>query len=120
MSNRVFDADGMLQRLKGDSDHLVDLIVLYQRHSPRLMENVRAALDSGDREALASAAHALKGATSHVHASAVHEAASKLERLGHAGGLVESNIVFQELEREWATLRETLADYCASCAVESA
>jgi HPt (histidine-containing phosphotransfer) domain-containing protein len=79
------------------------------------MEKIREAVSTADPKVLERAAHALKGAAANLLAQGVVEAASKLEDIGRAGSIAESDEVLVSLEAElWklqVALREFEKDY---------
>jgi PAS domain S-box-containing protein len=84
------------------------LVEIFVGQSKTLMEQVRAAVDAEDAEALRRAAHALKGTISNFPSGAARVAASQMETLGFDKDLVGAREALPELEREVQRLRELL------------
>jgi HPt (histidine-containing phosphotransfer) domain-containing protein len=87
MVEPIIDKTGLMERLDGDQELLGELVELFLADCPRLLEEIRAAVESDDAEQLMRAAHTLKGSVSNFCASDAAEAAQKLESLGRAGDL---------------------------------
>jgi two-component system sensor histidine kinase/response regulator len=83
----IIDRAGVMERLDGDQELLGELVELFLADSPRLLEDIRGAIDSKDAEQLMRAAHTLKGSVSNFCAPTAVEAAQKLETLGRIGDL---------------------------------
>jgi HPt (histidine-containing phosphotransfer) domain-containing protein len=73
------DLDAALERVGGDFDVLREVAGLFLEESPRLMAAVEQALQTGDGQRLARAAHSLKGSVSTFCARQAYEAARALE-----------------------------------------
>ncbi len=105
----VIDTKAALQRVDGDVQFLRELLDLFVDEAPQVMADIRAAIACHDAEALARAAHSLKGAAANLAATAAAEAALRLEHMGRAGDLSESPRACDTLEAEIARVREVLA-----------
>ena len=77
-SLRPYDADGSLVR---------EASMAFVRDGPTYLAAMFDALSADDREALAAAAHALKGAAANVGARNLEAACREVETLAHAGQL---------------------------------
>ena len=97
-----------LAGLGEDVDLARKLVEIFVEQSKTLMEQVRAAIDAGDAEALRRAAHALKGTISNFPPGPARIVASQMETLGFDKDLVGARQSFPELEREVQRLRELL------------
>ncbi len=75
---------------------------------PRLVDELRVALDRKDAKAVERAAHALKGCTSNLAAQTASEVAHKLESLARAGDLADAESLLQELECQLERLKPAL------------
>jgi len=71
---------GLREMSGGDNTVVMRIVALYTAHAPQSLAAIRAAFDVGDREALGSAAHALKSMSANVGAVAVYAAAQAIER----------------------------------------
>ncbi len=105
----AFDLKTALDQLDGSQDFLLEVIRLFQEDGPRLLDAVRAAVSQADADALRTAAHALKGATSYVAARPTVEAAECLEKMGTERNLIDANNAVVDLEREFERLMAALS-----------
>lgn len=72
------------QRLGGDEELLRDLAGFFIEDAPRLLEDTRLALESGDAENATRHAHSLKGLASNFEANSAVELAQRLESCARA------------------------------------
>ena len=106
----IFDVAAMLRNIGGDTALLEELVELFlQRYQP-MLENIRAALADGDRQAVEQAAHMLKGTASNLCASEVVLSAGQLEALGRLGTLVEGPIIYVQIEKSVLRLVQLLEE----------
>ena len=108
----VFNLAEALTRVDEDEDLFQTLVELFIEQAPLDMAATQAALDAGDAEELARAAHRMKGAILQFSAQTLFEATSQLEGLGNAGTVDGAKPVCarvtQELEKLMTALREYL------------
>ena len=97
-----------LAGLGDDVDLARKLVEIFVEQSKTLLEQVRAAIEAGDAEALRRAAHALKGTISNFPPGPARIVASQMETLGFDKDLVGARASLPELEREVHRLRELL------------
>jgi len=104
----VLDEAVLMSRVDNDLQLLRDLVDLYLGDYPRLVNEIRAALERKDARALQRGAHSLKGCTSNLAAKLASEAAFKLEAVAHAGDWAEAGNALESLERELVRLKPAL------------
>jgi PAS domain S-box-containing protein len=104
----VLDEALLVSRVDRDPQLLRDLVDLFLEECPRLVNEIRVALDRKDAKAVERGAHSLKGCTSNLAAKMASEAALKLERLAHAGDLVTAESALPELEGQLVRLKPAL------------
>ncbi|MGC8834997.1 MAG: Hpt domain-containing protein, partial [Armatimonadota bacterium] len=104
----VFNRAAALERLEGDEELLVELATIFLQESPRQMKQIREALDRSDWEALARAAHTLKGSVGNFAAQSSVEAALNLENAAKSGNPVEAELAYSALVTEIDRLRPVL------------
>src|SRR2546426_381362 len=92
-----FDHTTVLARLGGDEELLQEVMALYLDECPRLLEEVRGAMDGQDAARLRRAAHSLKGATSNFSTGVAYQAAAQLEMRGATPDLARAETDFQVL-----------------------
>ncbi len=98
------------ERVAGNGHEHVEIEVAeaFLEEGPQLLERIQNALKRHAASEMADAAHALKGASAHVHGPAVLRLAHALERAGRAGDLHESPIVLEQLSLEMDRLLSAL------------
>ena len=102
---RSFDADRTAARFGNDRMLLREMLTLFAEDSPRMLADLRKAIDANDPAAVAAAAHALKGSVSNFEAKGAVKAALALEVMGRAGDLRGADGAFRELDAELARFR---------------
>jgi CheY-like chemotaxis protein len=75
---------------------------------PRLLVDLREAINGGDCRQVERTAHALKSAVAGFAAGAAAEAALRLEKMAHAGDLAPAKVALAHLEDEITRLRSAL------------
>jgi CheY-like chemotaxis protein/HPt (histidine-containing phosphotransfer) domain-containing protein len=108
-----FDPRPLLRRINDDSDLFRELIHLFQEDCPRMMETLRAAVESGNADSVEHAAHHLKGSVSNFAAADVVQAAQHLELLGRHGDLREARDAYHALEQSLDGFRASLDEWLA-------
>jgi len=78
--------DEMRRRL-GDDDLIAEITAIFLADCPVRLAEIKTAVDARDRDAIRTAAHALKGAAGAVSAAPVAECARALERMAEAGDI---------------------------------
>jgi len=93
----------------GDDRELArKLIDLFMAQSPTLLDQVRAAIEAGDSEALRRSAHALKGSISNFPPGPASGVAARMEVIGFDGDLAAARDALPMLEEEVERLRAVL------------
>jgi HPt (histidine-containing phosphotransfer) domain-containing protein len=82
---------------------------LFREEYPRLLAQVRGAIGRRDGEALARAAHALKGVVLYFGADAAYGAARRLEDAGRTGTWADVPLFLGETEAELDQVAAALA-----------
>jgi signal transduction histidine kinase/DNA-binding response OmpR family regulator len=104
----VFDRAGMLERLMDDADLARVVTENFLDDVPRQIEALRGYLDAWDAAGAERQAHSLKGASSNVGGEALRALASEMEKAGRAGELDLVRARMDDLEREFARLKEAM------------
>ena len=97
-----------MERVGGDREFLQEIAGLALADCPKLLEQIRAALSSGDATSLEKAAHTLKGCVSNFGARRAREAALELEKIGRAGELQRAGDACSALELEMQRFEQAL------------
>ena len=109
-----FDREEMLERLGGDTELMTDVLGVFLEECPRMMQEIRAAVDQGDPLSVRRAAHSIKGALLNISAAPAAAEATQLERLGNEERLDETAEVLGHLQVEIERLELALAAQTAS------
>jgi two-component system sensor histidine kinase/response regulator len=110
-STSPLDLATALDRVDGDRAFLGEMVTLFLEESPRLIAQIRNALDVGDAESLIVPSHNLKNWAGNFVATSTLAALERLESDCRAGKLVEAGDSFKELESEFERLTKALADF---------
>jgi HPt (histidine-containing phosphotransfer) domain-containing protein len=94
------DGADILSRVNGDKALLKELRTLFLAEYPKLLTQLREAMNSRSAEPFWKAAHALKGMLANLGARDAASAASSLERIGHDGDLSGAGEAYAALEKE--------------------
>jgi two-component system, sensor histidine kinase and response regulator len=97
-----------IQHFGGDEKLVRELIALFLKSCPRLLDNLRARLRENDLTALGRAAHALKGSISNFTAGGPAATALELERLCGLGRRDAAAEMLQRLEHEMSRLMSAM------------
>jgi HPt (histidine-containing phosphotransfer) domain-containing protein len=104
----AFDRAAALLHLGGDSDLLGELAELFLADCPRLVADVKAAVEEANAARLKIAAHTLKGSVAHFGACPAVEIAQQLETLAVQGKLTETREAAARLKTELQRLEPEL------------
>jgi len=96
----AFDLTGALARVEGDRVLLGELADIFVHEAPRMLAELRRALEAGDAPALARAAHRLRGSISSFGGRAAMQAAQTVETQGRAGDLAGARGSVHQVEHE--------------------
>ena len=113
----MFDLAAALAGLDGDEDLIRELAGLFLEEWPRLLGDVRVAVEAGDARALDRAAHAIKGRLANFRARAASDAAQRLEALGKEGRVADAPAALKALETSLEALVPALAELGAAPAL---
>ena len=93
----------------GGSTALREFADLFRQQAPKLMANIRQALDGRDVKLLRRAAQTLKGSANYFGAEPLVQAALELEQCGRAESFEMTDTAFAALERELTLMLDALA-----------
>jgi signal transduction histidine kinase/DNA-binding response OmpR family regulator len=105
-ANDPVDWGALLKSIDGDEDFARDLALAYIGAGDRELLVLAAALSTGDASALRESAHALKGASANLRASATTLAAAQLEEAAGSGESAQIPVLAEKLMAE---LRSSIA-----------
>ncbi|MEW6347491.1 MAG: response regulator [Thermodesulfobacteriota bacterium] len=98
----------ILDRVGGDPELLTEILDLFLSDSPKLLTEMRQALEEHDADRMEKAAHALKGSVGNFSAKGAEQAALRVETLGRTKELDRAPHAILLLEKEIARVREEL------------
>lgn len=90
------------------SDLLQDIFGSYLKDSSARLQQIRAAVGSGDLTQVARLAHALKGASLTVGAVLLAPLAEQLETQARAGKIEAPDVLLQQLDKEFERVRNSV------------
>jgi len=100
----AFDPSVVLKRVDGDLDLLKEVAALFFEDTPRLMTEIRKAVERADAPVLERSAHTLKGSVGNFGARRAFELSFNLEQMGRNGDFGHAIEVFEQLEQQIAQL----------------
>ena len=104
----ILDARTALSRVGGDPRLLAELARLFCEDRPRILADLKEAVDRADSTRIERAAHRLKGSLSTLAATRAAGAAGTLEGMGRSGDLARIAEAWREMEREMERLEPEL------------
>jgi two-component system sensor histidine kinase/response regulator len=103
------DHVALLARMEDDRALLAEVVAIFHAEAPRMLEDLRCAIDAGDPLALQRAAHNFKGAVAIFGAHGASETAQALENLGRSGSVAGAGDALAALEGQTTALSHDLA-----------
>jgi two-component system, sensor histidine kinase and response regulator len=104
----IFKIDDLVERLGGDRRLARELITIFRADAPGTMRRIQQAHTSQNLQALADAAHALKGALATIGAGAARQAAAELESAARAGNAASTDEPLASLAASMSRLDRSL------------
>ncbi len=102
-------AKQLLQKFEGDAELVKEIIDMFTEDGPKLLAEVRTAVDNRDAKELARKAHTLKGVVSHFTVEGPFESLRKLELWGRDNSLEEASQEMRTLTGQMRMLSANLA-----------
>ena len=96
---QALDLEAALARLDGDRGLLAEMASLFVEDCPRMLAAIREAITCQDAQALARAAHRLKGSVSNFAAQAALDAALKVEMAAGRADFAGAQVAYAALEQ---------------------
>jgi two-component system, sensor histidine kinase and response regulator len=107
----------LLARFDGDGNLLKELAGIFLQECPKMLDELREAVRTGDAARLERGAHALKGSVGNFAVSGPWETAQRLELVGKSGQMAGAEAIFRVLEKQFAQFNQTLARATAETAL---
>ncbi len=105
---QTFDREGFMERLEGRVEFARLLIEAFLKDVPAQLEEISAAVGSGDSNQAGRQGHSIKGVAMNLGAIALSEVAAGMEKAGKAGDLGSLQALLPELKARFSTLKEKL------------
>ncbi len=106
----MIDLDETLKALEGDQELLQDCLMLLAEDLPGRIEELRAALDSGDLKKTGTVAHTIKGSVAVVGATDLKKTALEVEAAARNEDSDKARACIVSLEKQWDELQTFLRD----------
>jgi len=103
-----FDEQKLMERMDEDVEFLEDMVALFERDAPTLLEEIHRAAAARDAEAMMRPAHTLKGMLGNLAAGPASAAARAVEEMARENELAEVDVSLQVLQRETEQLTDAL------------
>ncbi len=98
----------ILALFDGDAELVRELAEIFLRECPRLLADIRAAIQDSDAQALQHSAHSLKGSVGNFSTSMAHASANQLEMLGKSGTTEGAAPILEALETQLQRFNQIL------------
>jgi CheY-like chemotaxis protein/HPt (histidine-containing phosphotransfer) domain-containing protein len=105
------DLAAALARVDGDRAFLGEMVAMFLQECPRLMSEIREAVDAGDPTRVKEPAHSLKNWVGNFVAPAAYEAVQSLEESGRDGSPADLRAAFSALQPEIDRLERVLGRF---------
>jgi PAS domain S-box-containing protein len=106
----ALDVEGLMAGVRKDRVLLAELLQIFKEDSKSMLRDIEAAIERGDAEAVAGAAHAFLGSLGNFAAKAAYDKAREIEQRARQGNLAESSLLFAALCEETKKLVDALDD----------
>ncbi len=110
-SAKVFDTDGMLRRLSGNTDLACEIISAFLTQIPEDVTRLGASLKAGALSQAERQAHTIRGAAANLGGEALRETAFEIERAARAGNLEAAAALMTDLENRVALLMREMKTF---------
>ena len=107
------DLSELLATVNGNAVILSKLVALFIRHYPKMISELHDALDRGDGDWLARAAHTLKGGSGSFLTGSARTDLTSLESMGKTGRSCEGEATLARLETELSHIEKVLTRFVA-------
>ncbi|MFO7837981.1 MAG: Hpt domain-containing protein [Desulfosalsimonadaceae bacterium] len=107
----LFSRQELLERVDGDEELLREVLLIYMEDTPSVLESLKQGIDANSPEAVAKAAHTLKGSSANIAAERLRRRARELEQKAQEGDLEGAAAFYDMLESEFHALKEELRPY---------
>ena len=107
-NENLIDRECAMELVDGDRELLKEMVEIFLDDCPKLLNNIRNAIEEQNSDLLEREAHSIKGAVGVFFAGQATETAFRLEKIGNSGELSMAEEAYRELEREIERLKPEL------------
>ena len=107
--NAVFDREGLLYRLMGDTELVEEIVDDFLNQIPLNLEALKQSLDKKDALQVKKEAHIIKGSAGNVGALVLQELANKIETAGESEDLVKAESYFSEFDTQLEVFKHEMS-----------
>lgn len=107
--NAVFDREGLLYRLMGDTELVEEIVDDFLNQIPLNLETLKQSLDKKDALQVKKEAHIIKGSAGNVGALVLQELANKIETAGESEDLVKAESYFSEFDTQLEVFKHEMS-----------
>ncbi|MGE4291407.1 MAG: Hpt domain-containing protein [Desulfovibrio sp.] len=108
-----FNAALLMESLDNDEELLEELLSAYIEDAPVRLAGLTRGVESGNAEAVVTAAHSLKGMSGVIRVHGLELAALELETAGRAGDMVKIRALYPEFRAHLERVLEQAKAYLA-------
>ena len=108
VETEIFDRSALLKRLMGDNGLIEQVVLTFLEDMENVISNLKNAISNRDIEGAYRLAHTVKGAAANVCASALRDAAYRVEIAGKERNLEKASLFLTDLEEQFEILKITM------------
>jgi signal transduction histidine kinase/DNA-binding NarL/FixJ family response regulator len=116
VSTDELDEQELLRRVGGNPKMLRDVAKIFVQDTPKRMSAIRKAIARKDGEALATAAHALRGSVAMLGGAGIADGIRKIETLGRQGSIGEAGRILASFEGKLSAFKTRMAEIAGGAA----
>ena len=106
----VIDKKALLEAFDGDQAFLKEIIDMFMADTPKMLQDIKAAIDAKNADTLQRTAHAFKGMLGNFQVETAVAKAYALEEMGRNASFEMAEPVFAELSNLVAELERSLVE----------
>jgi PAS domain S-box-containing protein len=110
-ATRVFDREGMLERLEGDEQLAQVISKVFLEDIPQQIQALKNLVKSGDMAGSARQAHSIRGASASVGGECLRKVADEIEKAADSGNLDGVNTRMNDLDTQFLLLRDAIKNH---------
>ncbi|MEN6370454.1 MAG: response regulator [Armatimonadota bacterium] len=111
LSEGIVDVEALMERVGGDKDLLSEITDLFLEDYPKLMSELKNAIDSADNKSVERAAHTIKGSIGNFTTGETYEAALAVEQIGRSNNITGVDEAYRHLDDSLERLKSALSPF---------